>query len=521
MRRLALAVALGLAWLLAAPHAARAQVLQRQPDAGPTTEVMTPRAAEPGRDAGPASATAVTDRAPKVPASPTASGRVGAPTTFELVRAVIGLLLIIVLAYLASHPRVQELEESLGISAVVTAGLPFVLFGLIAHSPTIGLLSDSVLLYLRPFLPLGLGWIGFSIGFRFDVRRLDTLPRGVGPALLLTSVFPFGAILGASALVLLASGGIGHGTFLRDAIILGTASIIGLRPPPPSLDGPAPADRIAPLLQLQEGVAMIGLVLVAAFFRPSGHELGWQLPAIAWIFVTLGMGTTLAAVIYAVLASFRGTREITIVMLGAICLAAGMASFLRLSPIAVCFLAGALIFNLPGQWKEQVRVALVRLERPVYLVFLVVAGAMWQVSAWQGWLLLVLFVAGRLIGKAAGVFLSRQERLGAQLNLDLGQMNREEQVRIALAPMGALAIAIVVNAQDLYQGATVSWMVTTVIGGAVATEVLTHFVIQRFYPDKYVYVPPQLSASPSGLAPPPREQTPLPFPLPPRDGGAR
>ena len=131
--------------------------------------------------------------------------------------------------------------------------------------------------------------------------------------------------------------------------------------------------------------------------------------------------------------------------------------------VLVCFLAGALMFNLPGSWREQVRVALTRIERPIYLVFLVVAGAMWEITAWQGWLLLVLFVAGRLAGKTIGVFLSREERLGKQLSLGLGlgQLSNEEQIRIALAPMGSLAIAIVVSAQDLYSGATVSWMVTT------------------------------------------------------------
>jgi hypothetical protein len=425
-----------------------------------------------------------------------------APTAFEAITAIIGLIAVVGMAYLASHPKVQELEELLGITAVVTAGFPFVLFGLIGGQ--IGILSESVLDYLRPFIPLGLGWIGFSIGFRFDIRRLEALPRGIGPTLLLTSVLPFAAIVGACGLILLMTGGLASGSFLRDAIILGTAAIIGVRPAPPNPEGPR-ADRIAPLVQLQEGSAMIGLVVVAAFFRPSGHEVGWQLPAFAWIFVTLGMGTALGAVIYAVLQAFRGRSEITVLMLGSIALAAGMASFLRLSPVAVCFLAGALIFNFPGTWKEQVRVALVKLERPIYLVFLVVAGAMWEVTAWQGWVLLLLFVAGRLVGKVLGVFLSQQSRLGEQLHIELGGLSHEERVRIALAPMGALAIAIVVSAQDLYVGSTVSWMVTTVIGGAVATEIVTQLILRKLYPDDYTV--PVAGDSPSGLAPQPREAT--------------
>jgi hypothetical protein len=548
-RALLAAIAVLIVWVGAAEgakktrHRSTAAAKKKKPaaakvvrDAGPPADEIAPIEAEvappaadagpPAADAGPAAAPVEPETlpipvpvpipiekakkpAPKVgltlaPPPPVPPRARRAPSALEVITAIIGLVAIVGMAYLASHPKVQELEEMLGISAVVAAGFPFVLFGLIAHSEQIGILSGSVLQYLRPFIPLGLGWIGFSIGFRFDVRRLEALPRGVGPALLLTSVLPFAAIVGACGLILLMTDGVVHGTFLRDAIILGTAAIIGVRPPAPNPEGPT-ADRIGSLVQLQEGCAMIGLVLVAAFWRPTGHEVGWQLPAFAWIFVTIGMGTALGAVIYAVLHAFRGRSEITLLMLGSIALAAGMASFLRLSPIAVCFIAGALIFNFPGTWKEQVRVALVKLERPIYLVFLVVAGAMWQVTAWQGWVLLLLFVAGRLVGKVLGVFLSQQSRLGEQLHIELGGLNHEERVRIALAPMGALAIAIVVGAQDLYIGSTVSWMVTTVIGGAVATEIITQLILRKLYPDDYAV--PLAGESPSGLAPQPREAT--------------
>ena len=430
------------------------------------------------------------------PAGPTPGAR-------DIIKAILGLLAILVLAYLAGHPRVQELEELLGISQVVTAGFPFVLLGLVAHHPSVGILSDSVLDQIRPLLPLGLGWIGFSIGFRFDARRLEALPRGIGPALLLTSVLPFAGIVGACGLILLVAGGFGEGTFLRDAIILGTAGIVGVRAAAPSLEG-SRGDRIAPLLQLQEGAAVIGLVLLAAFWRPQAYQVGWQLPAVAWVFVTLGLGTALGAVIYAVLGNFKTGAEVTLLMLGSICLAAGMSSYLRLSPIAVCFLAGALIFNFPGTWKEQVRLALVRLERPVYLVFLVIAGALWSPGAWQGWVLLVLFVAARLIGKILGVYLLRQQ--------NLGELSDEEQTRIAVAPMGALAIAIVVNAQDLYTGSTVSWMVTTVIGGAIASEIAVHAIMRRIRPAAAAAAAAApLTFSPTGLAHQPRDATPLPF----------
>jgi hypothetical protein len=45
--------------------------------------------------------------------------------------------------------------------------------------------------------------------------------------------------------------------------------------------------------------------------------------------------------------------------------------------------------------------------------------------------------------------------------------------------MGALSIAIVVNAQDLYYGSVISWMVTAVIAGAIVTEVIVHIASRR------------------------------------------
>ena len=470
------------------------------PDPAPTAApIPIPVPVPVARDTAPDSP-AATLPLPTAPVAPVPVAH--APGASDVVKAILGLLAILVLAYLAGHPRVQELEEMLGLSQVVTAGFPFVLLGLVAHHPAVGILSDPVLAEIRPALPLGLGWIGFAIGFRFDARRVESLPRGIGATLLLTSLLPFAGIVGACGLVLVVADGLGHGTFLRDAIILGIAGIIGVRAAAPSLEG-SRGDRIAPLLQMQEGAAMLGLVLVSAFWRPSGPEVGWNLPGVAWLFVTLGMGTLLAAVIHAALGQFKTSAEVTLLMLGAICLSAGLSSYLRLSPVAVSFLAGALLFNLPGSWKEQVRLALIRLERPVYLVFLVIAGALWQPGAWQGWLLLLLFVPARLFGKIAGTFLVRENRLA--------DLSDEEQTRIAVAPMGALAIAVVVNAQDLYADTTVSWMVTTVIGGAIATEVAVHAIMRRLRPALSDGVP----VSPSGLAPPPREDTPLPFRLPP------
>ena len=146
----------------------------------------------------------------------------------------------------------------------------------------------------------------------------------------------------------------------------------------------------------------------------------------------------------------------------------------------MCFLTGVVLSNFPSGWHGAVREGLNRMERPIYLMFLVVAGALWRFGAWQGWALLGLFVVGRMSGKVIGVRLAS----GHEQLLDA----RERRV-LGAGPIGALSIAIVVNAQDLYPAPTISWIVTAVIGGAFLSELLVQAVLARSLPARNAPLP--------------------------------
>jgi hypothetical protein len=105
------------------------------------------------------------------------------------------------------------------------------------------------------------------------------------------------------------------------------------------------------------------------------------------------------------------------------------------------------------------------------LLALLVIGALWQVDDWTGWVLVPVFTAARMLGKW----------LGAGLGLYRAnvQLTPEERQALAVSPMGPLAIAIVVNAQLLYPGGSISHIVAAVIGGAILTEVIVQLVSRR------------------------------------------
>ena len=394
----------------------------------------------------------------------------------EVIKVVLGLVFIFALAYLAGNPRVRSLENKLQVTHVVTAGLPFVFLGLIAHVRGVGILSESVLWEIRPLLALGLGWIGFTIGFRFDSKLGESLMPGASAASLITASIPFGTIVAASTLLLLyTEHSPANAIFLRDAMLLGTAGAMTAYSAPKLLEARGgterSVDRVASVVTLEQLAGFVGLLIIAAYFRPQDSSVTWRLPGTAWLFITLGMGTMVGAVIWGTLAKVKAGPEFTVLILGSVCFAAGMASFLLISPLVVCFLVGLILVNLPGTSKDEIRNVLEHMERPIYLLFLLVAGSLWDITAWQGWALLALFVPARLLGKWLAVSICRKQISGG--------LSSDEQRSLIFSPMGALSIAIVVNAQDLYFGSAVPWMVTAVIGGAVVTEVIVQIASRR------------------------------------------
>jgi hypothetical protein len=231
------------------------------------------------------------------------------------------------------------------------------------------------------------------------------------------------------------------------------------------------AERLlARVLRLEELAGIIGLAVVAAYFRPIA-DATWQLPGTAWLLLTVGLGATVSLVCYFVLARPQPGPDFVVLTLGAIGFGAGIAGYLRLSPVVITFIAALGLTALPGAYRARIHGAIRRLERPIYLLSLIVIGALWQVDDWRGWALAPVFTAARFLGKWLGTWLARRYS-GVQLT-------REESQVLAVSPTGPLAIAIVVNAQLLYPGGSISPIVAAVIGGAVLTEAVVQLVSRR------------------------------------------
>jgi hypothetical protein len=383
-----------------------------------------------------------------------------------VIRLILALVALLGLAYLGGLPFVQRLERRLRIAQLVTAGFPFVALGIVLGLPSVGILTESVLGTLSPLLGFGLGWIGLSAGFRLDVRELDDLPKGTARAVGFATALPFVAIVATVGLLLLATSDwsrvdLSNPEFLRNAFVLGTAGAMTAQQAARLLGDAAREQRT--LLRLEELAGMVGMAFIAAYFRPQGEGIGWQLPGTAWLFLTVGLGCVLGVIAYGVLLRSRTPAESVLLLLGTVAFGAGFGAKLYLAPMVVCFVAGVFLSNVPGEHRARLREALERLERPIYLLFLVTVGAIWEFADWKGWALLPFFVGARLAGKWLAENLIRQ-------TTDIASDGDHWMAR--RAPIGQLSIAIVVSAQLLFPGSEVPILETAVLGGAILTEFL-------------------------------------------------
>jgi len=384
------------------------------------------------------------------------------------IKVIGGLLVLVVLAYLGGHRRVVRFQEQLGISGVITAGFPFVAIGLIASLPSVGILTTDVVSRLQPVLHFGLGWLGFIIGAQLDIRVLDRVPKGTAYLILVEALGPFGITAAGCGAVMLAFGvSWTDSTLWRDVILLGTAAAMTA---PRKFRGFANRTwregRGADILlgQLDELVGVIGLLFLTAYFREP-TDTTWQIPNTAWVFVSLGLGVAIGVLIFAMVRVPQSNAEFLAVVLGGIAFASGLAGYLHLSPIVICFLAGVLVTNFPNEQRESIFRILHHLERPVHMLFLIIAGALWDVSDWRGWALVPLFVIGRVVGKYTGVLASKTVVGGL---LPAGFADQRQLV----APISGLSIALVISVGSLYADTGLTWVVTAVIGGSIVTEFL-------------------------------------------------
>lgn len=319
------------------------------------------------------------------------------------------LILLVVLGYLAARFAVDWLARH----ALVVSGAEYLVLGLLLGPHGTGLLSVDQLRELAPFFTLAIGWMGASLGFQFWLPVLTLTPGLLFRLAFIESLITVALVGGATWLLLvgvpIGSGALSPGTALLPATVLGAiaaaSSLQGARIAATSL-----GRRNLAVRQLEVAAAIDALVAVVAvsvalaiFHVPVVVPVRGPTPT-EWVVIATALGVVGGWLFHLFLGDERSPDRLFIAVAGAVVLTTGAANYIGMSALLPGMLLGFILVNTSRQ-RDLVGDLLAKVDRPLYFVMLVCAGALWAPSATDVFVPLLAFLLLRVAGKVGGAWL--------------------------------------------------------------------------------------------------------------------
>ncbi|MFH1765321.1 MAG: cation:proton antiporter, partial [Gemmatimonadota bacterium] len=293
-------------------------------------------------------------------------------------------LILILLALVGARFSFSTLQVPPGPRLVFRTGTHFLFLGFILGPNLLSLLTQEAVQQLVPLLGMGLGWIGFLFGLQLDRRNLRQFPPvffllAIGQAILVFFLF-----LAVGWIVLLGAGQAGRTPQL---LLMGAAATACISAPAGIAlisTNYMVRGKVRDLLFFVASVdALVGigaLQVIYALFPPLDLGVGLPLlPRLAWVVAALGLGVICGILFIWLTRPRPGGEEMVLFLLGIAAFASGAALQLQLSPLFVSVTMGAVVANLSADPHRVFRV-LQNWEKPIYVVFLMLAGALLNFS---------------------------------------------------------------------------------------------------------------------------------------------
>jgi hypothetical protein len=393
-----------------------------------------------------------------------------------VLKVTVGVALLLVIALIGHRRTFTRLRLPIGARLVYLTGTEFILVGVALGDTLIGLLDEQTVRSLTPLFSLGLGVVGLIFGIQLEVGKILRFPTRYLSMAAIQAVVTMLVVSGPCYLVL-------KELFGGDRLSIGVASLIlGATAACTAQTALAligrefdlRGARVMELLRYISSVdAVVGLVALGFAVCLTHVEPVVDLEAgisLQWFTLSLVIGTAMGFLLYLVTRVRCREEELPIFVVGMVTFSSGIALYLGLSPLFINTMMGLTVANLPGS-KDRIFNLLIRLEKPFYIVFLVLAGAIWRPGSAWALSLAVLYLGLRLVGKVGGGYLAARaatEDLRPPLGLGLG-----------LVSQGGMAVAMVMNYYQLSSTELTSAVVTTVLLAVILNELASPSLAKR------------------------------------------
>jgi hypothetical protein len=356
----------------------------------------------------------------------------------------VGALVLIFLALLGARFSFSTERVPQGPRLLFRTGTHFLLLGFLLGPSGVGLLSTRATAELSPFLALGMGGGGFHFGLQLDRASLARFPAAYHVVAYGQALLTFGVFLGAAHLLLTL---LGPAEPPSPILLLGAAATACVTTPAGIamvssnfLVRGNVRDLLFFTASLDAAVGVVALQVVYALFRPETPEVMGGPGQLALVAAAAGLGVVMAIVFLWLVRRRPAGEELVLFVLGICAFAAGAALQWGLSPLFVSLTMGAVVANY-GADRQRVFTLLQKWEKPVYLTFLLLAGALLRTPTPTVVLLALGYAVLRALAKGlAGAVVSTLP-VGFPVPRRLG---------LGLIPQGGISLAMAVSGVLLY-----------------------------------------------------------------------
>ncbi|MCB9780681.1 MAG: hypothetical protein H6742_19090 [Alphaproteobacteria bacterium] len=378
-------------------------------------------------------------------------------------QTVLLLIALATFAYVLAHFVVERLQARF----LVTSGAEYLILGLLI-GPVVPLgsaLPEETLVSLHPVMSLVIGGVGLLMGLQANLRSL--LLRDDGAGMLGLAIFlSVGASVGLGSFALLQSPWLGD--VPADAAFAGAWVLASSA----AVSSPGALELVqrrfsaaGPLTDLLEGTMRSAeLLAIAAFgvafcvFHASDPAHGsWN--SANWLVLTVGVGVGLGLVFRLFIGDDHEDEDhIFLAILGIVVFSSGLAYYLQLSPLLVNLVLGTVLANI-ARSAEQMATVMQRLRRPVFIMLLILAGALWRPVPLSVLALVAAYLALRFAAKIVGGLVGGASAPAAPRDVGRGLLGH-----------GDVAVAMAVSYRIVFHGPVVDMVFTAVLASVVLSE---------------------------------------------------
>lgn len=382
-------------------------------------------------------------------------------------QTILVLILILFLGYAGAHLHFYQAKIPLGTRYVLFAGSEYLFLGLILSTAPLAILTPDVTLMLSPIINMGLGWIGLLFGIQFEWAKLKRIPLAFMGITLIQALFTL--LLAWFGLKLLAGyfnyqiSGISVLLLAGVASLSSSTCLMFMRP---YQKFPQTLQRLVHYISSLD--SLVGMIVLAAITSLwSGIKI-YEAWSVLPLYLLLALFLIL---IFHLFIRFRiGKEELLILTAGLVVFSSGLAGAFGLSALVLNFILGVGLINLPSLNHQLFADILHGEEKPLYIIFLVLAGAMWQpLNTDISFLFAYLFlhIAGKLLG---GVL---------SFKVFSPRFSSSKAWGLSLCPQGGMGIAIAVDYIQYHPGKAGTFVLNIVLAATIITQWLGPMLLKR------------------------------------------